>query len=741
MRWKHTVFLLAVLVFAGTASLVVLHLPRVQRAVFAFLTTRARVSAGIAIEASDFRFNLLLGTVEFRDLAVRSVTATDLPPLATIGSASLRFNPLRLRQGLSAFGEIRIRNLSTQVVVARDGRTNLPETKSSTPFDWSSLPSQITIEEGSLRYEDTPRSLEIELPRLRLTLSENSGSRALDLATLAPGRLAFEKRLLSIDEIHLSGKLVSSDLEVQLLTASVPGIMAQLSGRIRNLGEPTFELTLKSKLALGGLWKFLGGQDPLEGTVNLDALLTGPLGRLKADAALEAEEIRLAGMDPWSGKVNLRYNQADSVLALGGLAANSSMGSLAASGSISLREKEGKSSLKVNARELDAYRLMTWFGWAPAITGRASGTASLAWDGIDWRAARLALDLNVTPRESGETARSIPLGGSLRLEHDPRRLALHFAGIRGPGFHLDGDLRFDRIAKELQGQFAGDITDGEAVLRGVHRVWPSLLADFDVPVHGSVRWNAQVAGPPAGPRITAKVESASLRIGRISDIGLAGTVEYDAGLWRFADIDVSWRGQKGRLSGAIDANSPGSPSLGFEGGFEDAALAALLTPLDPKIPVTGRLSGHLTARGPFAEPVAEGTLKCEEFRALEESLGSLAAGFSRSMPRARARFLNPHGKRTSAVWKCLLRNGRSGLCAAPWWRRGAVQRSTSSCLTSLRLCAARRAWQTPSQSLSRPSLRGSISAVSGFPRSGTSRSKARLQAGSTRPVRSRAREN
>jgi outer membrane protein assembly complex protein YaeT len=627
MRWKHIIIVLTVLVFAGTALLIALHLPRVQRTVFAFLATRARVSTGTSIEASEFRFNLLRGTVEIRNIEVRSASTIDLPPVATIGSASLYFNPLRLTRGISAFEDIGIRNLAVHVVVERDGRTNLPETNSSTPFDWSSLPPRITIEEGSLLYEDAPRDLRLDLPRLRLALSQNGGGHNLDLALLTPGRLTLEKRFLPVDEIHLSGKLVSSDLEVQSLTVGLPGITAYMRGRIRNHDEPLLELSLKSKLALGGFWKFWGRQDPLDGAVDLDALLTGPLGRLTADVALEAKDMRFAGMDPWSGKGTFRYDQADSVLALSALSAKSSMGALTASGSLSLREKLGRSALKLNAQEVDPYRLMTWFGLAPAISGRASGTANLTWDGFDWRAARLALAMNIAPRESGATQQSIPLGGSLQVDGDPRSLALHLAGIQGPGFHLHGDLHFDRVTEDLQGQFAGDIVDGAALLGSVRRVWPSAMTGMDLPLNGSLHWNARVTGRPAAPRVLAQIESAALQIGRISNLGLTGTVEYHAGLVKFADVDVSWQGQKGQLSGEIDTNRAESPSLNVKAGFDDIALPALLAPFDLQLPVTGRLSGHLTAQGTFADPIVEGTLKCEELQALEENFGTLAGQF------------------------------------------------------------------------------------------------------------------
>ena len=627
IRRKHVVIAIAVLTITGAASLAVFHLAPVQRAIFAYLTSRARESAGTSIRASDFRFNLPLGTLEIKNLEVLSAFALDLPPLATIEAISLRFNPLRLPLGLSAIRDIKIKNLSLQLVVSSDGRTNLPATKSSAPFDWSSLPSRITIEEGSFRYQDIPRSLQLELPRLRCALSGNGGSRDLDLTTLTPGRLAFEKRLLPVDEIHLSGKLISSGLEIQSLTARVPGITTQGYGRIRNLEEPSYELSLKSQVALGDAWKILGGQDPLGGTADLEASFAGPLGHLMANGTLTAKDVRLAGMDPWSGKAILRYDQAGSVLALSGLSASSTVGALTASGAISLQAKQMKSALRINARDLDVYRLMTRIGWAPAIAGRASGTAGISWEGADWRAASLEMDLNVTPRESGETARSIPLGGSLKLVREPRRFALHFTGIQGPGFHLDGDLRFDSVTDELRGEFAGNVDDGTAVLSAARRIWPSAMAKFNGPVDGAVRWNARVDGSPMRPRVTAKVESASLHIGRVADIGFTGTVEYDGGLWKFADIDAAWQGQEVRLSGEINTNSAGSPSLSLKAGFDDAALAALLAPFDLKILVTGRLSGHLTAQGTFAEPVAEGTLECEDLRALGESLGTLAAGF------------------------------------------------------------------------------------------------------------------
>ncbi len=78
---------------------------------------------------------------------------------------------------------------------------------------------------------------------------------------------------------------------------SLPGIAAHVRGRIRNLDNPSLELSLKSKVALGGLQKVRGGQDPPDGTVDIDASLAGLLGRLTAEAALHAADMRMAGMD------------------------------------------------------------------------------------------------------------------------------------------------------------------------------------------------------------------------------------------------------------------------------------------------------------------------------------------------------------------------------------------------------------------------------------------------------------
>ena len=627
IRWKHVIIPLAVLTLTGTASLAVLHLPPVQQAVFSFLASRARASAGTSMQASDFRFNLPLGTLDIKNFALLSDVAVDLPPLATIESISVRFNPLRLPRGLSAIESVKIQNLSLQPVVSSDGRTNFPESKSSTRLDWNSLPSKITIEEASLHYRNIPHSLQLELPRLRCAISGNSGGRDLDLTTLAPGRLAFKNTLLTVDEIHLSGKLISSDLEIRSLTARVPGMIAEGHGRIRNLDDPSYELSFKSNVSLGDAWKLVGGQDPLSGTASLEASLSGQLGRLEAKGDLQAEDVRLAGVGPWFGQASLHYDQAGSMLTLSGLSANSAAGALTASGAMSLQAKQGNSALKIDARDLDIYQLMTRLGWAPAIGGIASGAAGIAWEGNDWRAARLEMDLNVTPRESRDSGRSIPLGGSLKLVRERQNLALNVTGIHGPGFHLDGDLRFNSVTDELRGEFAGSVDDGAAVISAARRIWPSAMVKFQVPIDGAVRWNARVDGPPKRPHVTAKVDSASLHIGRISDIGFTGTVEYDGGLWKFADIDAAWQGQEMRLSGEVNTNSSGSPSLSLKAGFDDAALGALMAPLALGVPVTGRLSGHLTAEGTFAEPVAEGKLECEDLQALGENLGALAAGF------------------------------------------------------------------------------------------------------------------
>jgi len=126
------------------------------------------------------------------------------------------------------------------------------------------------------------------------------------------------------------------------------------------------------------------------------------------------------------------------------------------------------------------------------------------------------------------------------------------------------------------------------------------------------RWRSSLERPSGWPSKAATRDRES-RFGIAShrpylDIGFTGTVEYDGGLWKFADIDAAWQGQEMRLSGEVNTNSSGSPSLSLKAGFDDAALGALMAPLAWGS-VTGRLSGHLTAEGTFAEPVAEGKLE------------------------------------------------------------------------------------------------------------------------------------
>ncbi len=611
----------------GATALALIHLPRVQRTLFAILAARAQPTMGASVEAADFRFDLLRGKLEIGKLAVRSASAEDLPPLAFLESATLHFSPLRLFQGFSAVRDIRIRNLALHWVVTPDGRTNLPPAKPSAPFDWSRLSSSITVEEGSVLYEDRSRDVRIELPRLRLTSSENAGRRDLALALLAPGHVALDRRRLAVDELNLAGKLVSADLEVQSMTVGFPGVSAHLQGRIRNRQEPSLDLTLHSELQLGDLGRALGEADPPDGAVRLDALVTGPVGKLTAEGSLEAKDFRLSGMDPWSGKASLHFDQACSELALRELSARSPMGTVAASGSIRLAERAGRSSLQVTARELDTGRLMSRFGLRPAIAGRASGTARVTWEGADWQAARLALDMKIAPQDPGEKTRFLALGGALRLELDARNLALQFTGMRGSGFQFGGNLRFDRVSEEWHGQFAGTMDEGASAFQVLRRAWPAAIADTTPPLDGRASWSAQVLGSPADPRVSVRIDSASLRIGRLKDIGLTGRVDYATGRCRLEDIRLSWQGQNGQLSGEIDTRSAGSPSLSLDAGFDHAALPSLLAGLGLEVPLAGRLSGNLAARGTFSRPVIEGTLQSSELGILGENLGLLSAGF------------------------------------------------------------------------------------------------------------------
>ncbi len=615
---KHVLVWPGVLVWLLACALLVLHVPAVQRFILESVKRRAFAS-GIVADAADFSFNLLRGAANLRNLSLRSA-APGASPFLTVARLDVSFQPFRLFQGLEAFKEISASGVDVDVVIFGDGTTSLPVTASSGTFKWQSLPELVAVEDGHFRLEDASREVRLDLPRW----SFRCDAGRLEFRSETTGELSLHGTTLPVQALQLAGEIEPSGLENATLALDLGVGRAEIGGRIANLQHPKLELRSKMQIGLRELSELLLGRRGAEGRLSAQVHWTGSPGALSGDGILQAIDVRLGTLDPWSGQAQVKLNQQDELLEVEDLALKSGAGSLRASGILSLRASEGASSISVSARGIDLASLMKGFKLTPVFASSASANLTSSWQGLRWESAKGRAKVTFAPR--GIAGRgSLRLAGDATLEWDPRGLAVKIDNAAVPGIQAAGGLRLNPVRGTLAGEFFGEITRVAEALRALSDAFPDTLPATDTPLDGSLRWTARIDGSSSNPRILATIDGASLTAGRFHDLGLAGRIEYAAKHLSIPELTVSRDGQSARLTGAIDLGSIDAPVLDLEAGADGVMLGKLVEGLGWDFPIGGRVSAKATAYGPLSRLEGRATIQVDSLSAWRQQLGELEA--------------------------------------------------------------------------------------------------------------------
>ena len=155
----------------------VLHTPQARQ--FALRqAVRILRDQGIDFEASRLDYNLLALRVELWKLKLQSRLAPDLPPLVFADRVSVSLNLRKLIAGAYYIEYAWIENPQIQVVVAADGRDNipkLPESRSSTTTDY--LVRHLRMSGGAARIEERRQRIVAFVPLESLTVEGDPATR------------------------------------------------------------------------------------------------------------------------------------------------------------------------------------------------------------------------------------------------------------------------------------------------------------------------------------------------------------------------------------------------------------------------------------------------------------------------------------------------------------------------------------------------------------------------------------
>ncbi len=216
---------------------------------------RLLAGQGIGLQASRLDYNLLRQTIDLRDVRVRSLDASDLPPLVAVNHLSAEFDLRRILAGAYHLNDASVDNLHIHLVIAADGRDNVPKlppkTTTSKPIDY--LLRRLLVSGGEFRFDDRRRQI--------------AGAAVLESIAISGDPLS-RKHQVSV-RTKDGSRITRAGRDL-----AVTGLAADLS-----FADPRLDLRVQAGLNLASLREFASMPAPLSGKVGLEITAAGTLTR------------------------------------------------------------------------------------------------------------------------------------------------------------------------------------------------------------------------------------------------------------------------------------------------------------------------------------------------------------------------------------------------------------------------------------------------------------------------------
>jgi len=601
---------LALLLLALVAAL---HTAPARNMVLGRAIAYLRDQFNVSLVADTLRYNLVTGRVWLTNVRLASTDARQDPFLAA-DRLEVTVPHTALWDGVS-IERLRLENPRVAVHRRADGSSNLPSVDSS---DDGRAPSplpigRIEILRLAVAITDESSGVSVLLPNISVDVRGDSG----ELRLVEPGRLARgtnETRLKTLGGgVAFDGRAIrlsQFDLVTDEAALTLDGEVALL------VSDPHLDLRMSGSGNITRLARWSTSEAVPDGTVALDAAVTGLLASPVVDSRLRSDSLSYRGITVSDIQADLKVDglsleapRVELTLAEGRVVADARL--TFATNDLRVTASWSELSVEHMGRMLTDRR-------SPLPAGRATGRASFT--GVPSDAATWALDVS----NRIIAARASP--GRLPVEGDS---SFRVAGNR---WQLDGTLL--AADARLRMSLRGDVDPNEFVRSSVAgtieardtdvaRVMESLetariLEDAPAVVAGQLDVVAAVSGSIATPTMT--LTAAGRGISAFDVPGIDIEAQASGGLDRAMVEALVRQGS----TNALQINGTVWPN---EARLEATVNGKVgdLSALVPDVPVAGTATIRLDASGPFQSIVARGSISVPDARYEDAPLGPLDA--------------------------------------------------------------------------------------------------------------------
>jgi translocation and assembly module TamB len=642
MTWKRKlgwtgIGLVAFLLILGIAGFAVLHSHRFHNYLLATIQQQASAATGAQVRIENFALHLSTLGAEAYGITIRGSEPVSQMPLAHAEQLKIRLKIVSLLHKKVDLSEIVLRHPVLNILVRKDGTTNLPtppksnSNASTSPFDLGI--QHVLLERGEVYYNDVKTPLDAELHVLQVEIKSEFLGKGYDGAiSYRDGRLQYGDLKPLPHDLIASFHATPSEFKLKPLVLRVASSTIRLEGDVKNYSNPS---------ANGSYEIALHPQD-FRSVLKNPAVPTGEItleGSLQYDYKSNVPIIRAVVLDGLMNSRELAVNSPDLQTTIRNLHAEFKL----ANGSLDARRVEaellgGRLTATATMRQLDTKSLSNVHasidGISLAMAKAALRSAGLSQIPIDghinavadaaWAESitnikghsKVGLKAILASRSPGSAA--VPLDGTFHLAYDGASgmATVMNTFVRTPQARVDiRGMAGKRLNLQVQAH-AEDLREVNSIATAFQNA--SATSTNGVPsgalnLGGTADVQVFVEGSMNDPRIRGQLNGRALQVEntewRSLDLGFeaskSGVSLQNGSLVNSHQGYISFSGR----TALADWHYLPSGALNVEVMSRGLAIKELFQVAKLDYPVSGNLSADIAMHGSQLSPMGSGSIR------------------------------------------------------------------------------------------------------------------------------------
>jgi translocation and assembly module TamB len=629
--------------------------PAFHRYVLTQIQRRASQATGAQVRIESIAFHLPTLAVDAYGITIRAGEPPDARPLLQAEQLKVRLTIVSLLRRKVDLNEIVLRRPVANLLVARDGTTNLPtppksnDNTSRSPFDLGI--QHLLVEEGEIYYNDVKTPIDAEFCDVRLEMKSAFEKGYDGSLSYRDGRVRYRELKAVPHRLIASFNANPSKFSLKPLILTVASSTIELEAEVQNYAQPmvngSYKITVHSRDVAPVLKSAerSSGEATLAGSLHYRHQANVPAIRgVVIDGRLSGHELSLNLSDLRAVIRNVRgeFELVDGNLDIHALEADLLGGHLATTATI--QHLNGKSMAKLHAsaqgislvaakaslRSLNLDRV--------PVDGRIDGTADATWTGGGKNIhARTDIALTGALTDAAAASKEVPLDGAVHLSYEgnSRLTTLTNTFVRTPATRVEitgtAGPRFD-LKVLMHAEDLREVRDLADAFGNAAAFAPANAASTGAAnVAGGADLLLLVEGSSNDPRIHGRLTGRSLQVNNTEWRSLELTLRVDRSAVSIENGSLIGARQ-GHIHFAFRSGLsnwrylPSSP-VAVQVASQDLAIDQLLRLGKFDYPVSGNLAVNLSMKGSQLEPEGRGSVRLTHAKFYGQPLQELAAEF------------------------------------------------------------------------------------------------------------------